>query len=315
MSEKDEGVGLLAGAAEAPLLEVEELRTLVAEGRERGYLTFEEIAALPRGGRGDQGAGARPARPPGRERRGRRLADGQAAAVRPTASRQPPTAQPAARQEAGDRPHRRAQPRLAAAVPALDRPRGPAHRRRGGLAGQAHRARRHGRQAADGRGQPAPGRVDRQGLPGPRALVPRPDPGGLARPDPRGREVRLPARLQVLDLRHLVDPPGRDPRDRRQGAHHPHPGAHGREAQQGRARRAPAGAGVRPRAARPRRSPLELQWTAREVKDILRIAQLPISLEKPIGEEEDSELGDFVEDEQRRVAVRDWRPRTCAART
>jgi RNA polymerase primary sigma factor len=42
---------------------------------------------------------------------------------------------------------------------------------------------------------------------------------------------------------------------------------------------------------------IELQWTAREVKDILRIAQLPVSLEKPIGEEEDSELGDFVEDE------------------
>ena len=42
---------------------------------------------------------------------------------------------------------------------------------------------------------------------------------------------------------------------------------------------------------------LELQWTAREVKDILRMSQQPISLEKPIGEEEDSELGDFVEDE------------------
>jgi RNA polymerase primary sigma factor len=41
----------------------------------------------------------------------------------------------------------------------------------------------------------------------------------------------------------------------------------------------------------------ELQWTTREVKEILRIAQLPISLEKPIGEEEESELGDFVEDE------------------
>jgi len=41
----------------------------------------------------------------------------------------------------------------------------------------------------------------------------------------------------------------------------------------------------------------ELQWTAREVKDILRIAQLPVSLEKPIGEEEEAELGDFVEDE------------------
>jgi RNA polymerase primary sigma factor len=41
----------------------------------------------------------------------------------------------------------------------------------------------------------------------------------------------------------------------------------------------------------------ELQWEVAEVKDILRIAQLPISLEKPIGEEEDSELGDFVEDD------------------
>ncbi|MCA1677454.1 MAG: sigma-70 family RNA polymerase sigma factor [Actinobacteria bacterium] len=41
----------------------------------------------------------------------------------------------------------------------------------------------------------------------------------------------------------------------------------------------------------------ELQWTTREVKDILRIAQLPVSLEKPIGEEDDSELGDFVADE------------------
>ncbi len=41
----------------------------------------------------------------------------------------------------------------------------------------------------------------------------------------------------------------------------------------------------------------ELECTAREVKDIQRMAQLPVSLEKPIGEEEDSSLGDFVEDE------------------
>src|SRR3712207_9515162 len=34
---------------------------------------------------------------------------------------------------------------------------------------------------------------------------------------------------------------------------------------------------------------LELQWTAREVKDIMRIAQMPISLEKPIGEERSEE--------------------------
>lgn len=42
----------------------------------------------------------------------------------------------------------------------------------------------------------------------------------------------------------------------------------------------------------------ELEMTTEEVRDILRMAQLPISLEKPIGEEEDSELGDFVQDEQ-----------------
>ena len=41
----------------------------------------------------------------------------------------------------------------------------------------------------------------------------------------------------------------------------------------------------------------ELECTAREVRDILRMAQQPVSLEKPIGEEEESELGDFVEDE------------------
>jgi RNA polymerase primary sigma factor len=40
-----------------------------------------------------------------------------------------------------------------------------------------------------------------------------------------------------------------------------------------------------------------LDLTVREVKEIQRLAQLPVSLEKPIGEEEDSELGDFVEDD------------------
>jgi RNA polymerase primary sigma factor len=41
----------------------------------------------------------------------------------------------------------------------------------------------------------------------------------------------------------------------------------------------------------------ELEMTTDEVREILRMSQLPISLEKPIGEEEDSSLGDFVEDE------------------
>jgi len=42
---------------------------------------------------------------------------------------------------------------------------------------------------------------------------------------------------------------------------------------------------------------VELETTVREVRDVMRMAQQPISLEKPIGEEEDSELGDFVEDQ------------------
>ena len=118
------------------------------------------------------------------------------------------------------------------------------------LAGQAHRARRHGRQAAHGRGQPAAGRLDRQGLRRARPDAAGPDPGGLARPDPGGREVRLPPRLQVLDLRHLVDPPGRHPRARRQGAHDPDPGPHGRAAEQADPRRTPADPAARPRAER-----------------------------------------------------------------
>ena len=42
----------------------------------------------------------------------------------------------------------------------------------------------------------------------------------------------------------------------------------------------------------------ELKITVREVRDILRVAQMPVSLEKPIGDEEESELGDFVADDQ-----------------
>src|SRR5215211_62207 len=44
LTHKHEAVGLLEQTAGASFLDVEELRTLVADGRERGYLTFEEIA-------------------------------------------------------------------------------------------------------------------------------------------------------------------------------------------------------------------------------------------------------------------------------
>ena len=41
----------------------------------------------------------------------------------------------------------------------------------------------------------------------------------------------------------------------------------------------------------------ELEWSVREVRDILRLSQLPVSLEKPVGDEDESELGDLVADD------------------
>ena len=41
----------------------------------------------------------------------------------------------------------------------------------------------------------------------------------------------------------------------------------------------------------------EMNMPVDKVRDILKIAQEPVSLETPIGEEEDSHLGDFIEDE------------------
>ncbi len=41
----------------------------------------------------------------------------------------------------------------------------------------------------------------------------------------------------------------------------------------------------------------ELRWPVSDVRDILRVSQLPVSLEKPVGDEDESELGDFVADD------------------
>ena len=48
---------------------------------------------------------------------------------------------------------------------------------------------------------------------------------------------------------------------------------------------------------RPDEIAAELELTSEEVRQVLRMAQIPISLEKPIGENEDAKLGDLVEDE------------------
>ena len=102
------------------------------------------------------------------------------------------------------------------------------HRGPGGRAREADRARRPDREAADDPVESAARRLDREELPQPGAPFSRPDPGGHARPDPCGREVRLAPRLQVLHLRHLVDPPGGRARARGQGAGDPDAGPHRR---------------------------------------------------------------------------------------
>ena len=42
---------------------------------------------------------------------------------------------------------------------------------------------------------------------------------------------------------------------------------------------------------------LELEMTPERVREITKVSQEPVSLETPIGEEEDSHLGDFIPDE------------------
>ena len=121
-----------------------------------------------------------------------------------------------------------------------DRSYSAAHIRPRAVARPPRRARRPGGQGPHDRGQPAARRAPRQALParGLRDDADGPDPGGHDRARARGREVRLPARAPVLDVRDAVDPPGRRPRARRQGPD-----------------RAAAGDGRRPRAeARDRRA-------------------------------------------------------------
>ena len=133
-------------------------------------------------------------------------------------------------------------------LPHRDRQGTAADRRARGRPGQAHRTPRHAGQAEADRSQPPPGRLYRQAVRLEQHVLPRLDPGGQPRPHPRRREVRLPPGLQVLDLRHLVDPPGHHPRHGQPGAHHPRAGAHGRTDQQARARAAQAAVRQRARA-------------------------------------------------------------------
>ena len=41
-----------------------------------------------------------------------------------------------------------------------------------------------------------------------------------------------------------------------------------------------------------------MELSVEKVREIMKIAQEPVSLETPIGEEDDSHLGDFIEDQE-----------------
>ena len=71
-------------------------------------------------------------------------------------------------------------------------------------------------------------------------------PGGQPRPDPRRREVRPHQGLQVLDLRHLVDPPGAAARAGQHRAHRPPARPRARADGQGPLRRVRAAPAARP---------------------------------------------------------------------
>ena len=103
-------------------------------------------------------------------------------------------------------------------------------------------------QARTVRRQPAAGRLDRQEVPQPRPVLPRPDPGRQHRPDAGGGQVRVPPRLQVQHLRDVVDSPGDHPGHRRPGPDDPHPGPHDRDDVEAAQRLEEAAAGARPRA-------------------------------------------------------------------
>ena len=162
--------------------------------------------------------------------------------------------------------------------------------------------------------EPAPGRLDRQALPGAAICAAGPDPGGHPGPDPRGREVRLAPRLQVLDLRDLVDPPGDRAWHRQQGAHDPDAGARRSSA----SARSPAPSSEL--AAELGRQPTdeevatEAELPLEQVREVRDAARAVTSLDSTGGRGRGHALGRFLR--QRRRGARSRRSRSaCAARS
>ena len=126
--------------------------------------------------------------------------------------------------------------------------------------------------------------------------LPGPDPGGQHRPDAGGGQVRARPRLQVLDLRHLVDSPGDHPRHRRPQPHHPHADPHDRHHEQR--------VGRRPRlSCRTNGREPTLEEDGRGGRPVagrhplrLRMTHQPLSLDQPVGDHDDTYFGEFLQD-------------------
>ena len=219
------------------LLAQDDLRSLIEACEHAGAIRAPEVhrdRRDPRAGRARAG-GARARAREARDRDRRGAAAGCARARRGAA---------AARAGGPGRDHDGRAP----VVPPRGEPPPAAHRGARGDPREADRARRRGREGRDDPVEPPPRRLDRQELPQPGAPVPRPDPGGNARADPRRGEVRLAARLQVLDVCDLVDPAGGCARAGGQGADDPDARPHRRAAAEDQPRRAVAVDAARPRA-------------------------------------------------------------------
>ena len=94
-----------------------------------------------------------------------------------------------------------------------------------------------------------------------------------------------------------MDPSGNHKSNRRSGENHPYSGAYGRDHQQTDPCIQTAYCRSLGREPTPEEIAEEMNMPVERVREILKISQEPVSLETPIGEEEDSHLGDFIQDD------------------